>query len=227
MKISGVHHIAFCTNDMKAQLEFFTQVVGMKLIGLFPMHGAPEGTTHSFLEAGENCYFSFIQFRGANIQPQIGLTHALDGASPVAGGAVQHMAFNVDTMDELMDLRDRIRSHGYAVVGPLGHGVSQSMYLGAPEGILLEFATSENCEELNGGKWIEEGSAAEIGATAEDIVRFSAPPAYAGQGGKVPQPDAATAVYPTPIPRPMFDAIGRLDDEDLKKAVKFVPEAVD
>ena len=32
IKARGVHHIAFCTADMKGQLEFFSDVLGMPLV---------------------------------------------------------------------------------------------------------------------------------------------------------------------------------------------------
>lgn len=45
----GIHHIAIMSADMKAQLTFFTQVMGFPLKGLFEMHGVPGGK-HAFLE---------------------------------------------------------------------------------------------------------------------------------------------------------------------------------
>ena len=30
-----VHHLAICTNDIKGQIEFFTQVCGMELVALY------------------------------------------------------------------------------------------------------------------------------------------------------------------------------------------------
>ncbi|EQB09542.1 MULTISPECIES: VOC family protein [Sphingomonadales] len=227
MKISGVHHIAFCTNDMKSQIEFFTQVVGMKLVGLFPMHGT-EGATHCFLESGENCYLSFIQMPGPGVSPVMGVSHALDASHPVAGGAMQHISFNVDSFEELMDLRDRLRSNGYAVVGPLDHMISHSMYLGAPEGILLEFSTSEGCTKMTAAAWTDLQAAQTVGIELEDLKRFASPPAFAGHRGAVAQPDPTTAIYPTPIPRPMYEAVAELSDADIQEVVRYdPPEGVD
>ena len=117
MAITGVHHAAFISNNMKAQIEFFTQIVGMKLVGIFPMHGV-EGASHCFLEAGKDCFLSFVQINGVNVEPVYGVSHAISAAGPVAGGALQHIAFNCDTMAAMLGLRDRLRSNGYAVFGP-------------------------------------------------------------------------------------------------------------
>ncbi len=36
---------------------------------------------------------------------------------------MQHVAFNVDTLDDLLAMRDRIRSRGLTVFGPIDHGM--------------------------------------------------------------------------------------------------------
>lgn len=221
MAFSGVNHLALSTNDMKAQIEFFTQVVGMELTALFPMHGA-EGASHCFLKAGKDCYLSFIQMQGVVIEPMIGVSHARDVLAPVAGGAMQHISFNVETMSELLDLRDRLRGNGCAVFGPLDHGTCKSMYLGAPEGIVLEFATCDGSPDMDPKVWVDPATGAVLGMTADDLARYVSPPAIAGQAGSLPQPDLETSVYPPPpIPRPMFEALGQLNDEELSKALSF------
>ena len=42
-KIDGLHHLAICTADMKAQIAFFTDKLGMELVALYWMHGARYG----------------------------------------------------------------------------------------------------------------------------------------------------------------------------------------
>ncbi|MCJ2188446.1 VOC family protein [Novosphingobium sp. 2638] len=208
---------------MKAQIEFFTQAVGMKLVGLIPMHGV-EGASHSFLQAGKDCYLSFVEVEGVQIAPEIGVSHPQDITSSVAGGAMQHVSFNVDTLQDMLDLRDRLRSHGYAVVGPLDHGLSQSMYLGAPEGILLEFATGDTSQGLTPA-WMDKSVAEKLGISPEELARYIDPEAYAGSGGAVPQPKGDGMMFPTPIPPPMFEAVGYMDDAQLRQALNFAPDA--
>ena len=158
MALSGVHHAAFVSNDMKAQIEFFTQVLGMKLVGIFPMHGVP-GASHCFIEAGKDCYMSFVQIKDVNVAPVHGVSHAVDAGGPVAGGAMQHISFSCATFEELLDLRDRLRSNGYAVFGPLDHGMSHSIYFGGPEGMLLEIATVDRCKPVRAEDWVDPATA--------------------------------------------------------------------
>ena len=224
MAFSGFNHVAYFTNDMKQQLEFFTEVVGMELVALFPMHGIP-GASHCFLKMGKDSFLSFVQIAGVRVEGVVGVSHARDAGGPVAGGTVQHISINVDSMDELLSLRDRLRSKNYAVFGPVDHSMAQSIYLGAPEGILLEFSSTEGCTEPTTARWIEADTGRSLGMSSSDLERYSHPPGYKGQSGAVPQPDLAHAVYPTPIPRPMFDALGYLGDAELRQALRFQPDA--
>ena len=34
-KLTGLHHLAVCTSDIKTQIEFFTEVLGMELVSLY------------------------------------------------------------------------------------------------------------------------------------------------------------------------------------------------
>lgn len=220
MAMAGASHVAFMTNDMKAQIEFYTQVVGYRLVGIFPFHGV-DGASHCFLDSGNGFLLSFVQLAGDKVEPVYGVSHATDTGCPIAGGALQHIALAVDTMDDMFALRDRLRTAGYAVFGPLEHGICQSMYLGSPEGILLEFSTTEGCVPLATEQWIMPETAAGLNMNEQDLERYINPPQPASQGGAVPQPPADRAIPATPIPKAMFEQFGYLSDEELKKALAF------
>ncbi len=38
-KVDGLHHLAITTADMKSQIAFFTEILGMELVALYWMHG--------------------------------------------------------------------------------------------------------------------------------------------------------------------------------------------
>ena len=135
---NGIHHIAIMSADMKAQLTFFTSVLGFPLVGLFDMHGVP-GAKHAFLKMDEASYFSVVEMDGiAAIPAEIGVTHAGTGAGKCAAGTMQHIAFRAPDEAGLLAMRDRIRSHGVPAIGPIGHGFCQSIYFAGPEGLTLE-----------------------------------------------------------------------------------------
>ena len=56
----GVNHLAISTNDMKGQLEFFCDVLGLPLKALYWMHGVA-GTYHGFVELAPDSYIAFVQ----------------------------------------------------------------------------------------------------------------------------------------------------------------------
>lgn len=49
---NGLHHVAISTGDMKGQIAYFSDVLGMKLQALYWMHGVPN-TFHGFMMMGD------------------------------------------------------------------------------------------------------------------------------------------------------------------------------
>ncbi len=129
---NGVNHLALSTADMKAQLTFFAEVLGCPTRALYWMHGVPN-TFHGFVELSGDSYIAFVQAPGNPTEPLWGVTHSGNAGNPVTAGTMQHVAFNVDSIDDLLTIRDRIRSHGIQVMGPLDHGMIQSIYFAGPE----------------------------------------------------------------------------------------------
>ncbi len=196
---NGVHHLAIATRDIKQQIEFFTQVCGCELVALYWMHGV-EKTFHGFLKLNDSSSIAFCQSPGMQeIDGQIGVSHAGWTAGDVAPGTMQHVAFNIDSEEELLAMRDRVRSHGYPVVGPLYHGLCKSIYFAGPEGLMLEFATSEG-GSIDPEAWIDPEVLELAGIDARELKRYKNPPAFVSQNGNVAQPPVDPAVRPIPFP---------------------------
>lgn len=186
VRITGVHHLAVNTADMVAQIEFFTDVLGAELVGLFWMHGVPGGK-HAFLRLNDHCSMSFVDLPANHDAVAVtGISHAGNGAGASAPGTMQHLAFSVDTQDELVAMRDRIRSRGVNVMGYIDHGMCQSIYFAGPEGLTLEVATSS--EAIDPRAWIDPDVLAVYGLSADDVRRFTEPADFESSGGAVPQP---------------------------------------
>jgi catechol 2,3-dioxygenase-like lactoylglutathione lyase family enzyme len=58
-KVAGLHHLAICTANMKEQIEFFTDKLGMELQALYWMHGV-ENTWHGFLRLNDESSIAFV-----------------------------------------------------------------------------------------------------------------------------------------------------------------------
>ena len=188
-KIKGLHHVAIATADMKTQLTFFSDVLGLRLVGLYWMHGV-DGAWHAFMEMGEEQFaFAFVP-GNENVPIEYGVTHAGSGAGNSAPGSMQHIALRVDTLDELLAMRDRIRSRGVNVFGPLQHGLCQSIYFGGPEGLALEVATSCGAPAPldNDGTWVDREVQELAGISDEELQALMHPAEYKDEGGAVAQP---------------------------------------
>lgn len=184
---NGVHHLAIATRDIKAQVEFFTQVCGMELVAMYWMHGL-ESTVHAFLRLGDRSSLALVQApEMQSIEPALGVSHPGFTAGNVAGGAMQHVSFNVDSDADLLAMRDRLRTHGHFVMGPIDHGMCLSIYATAPEGVMIEFSSS--AEAIDADQWIDPEVVAYCGIDAAEVQRYRRPPAFASQGGTVAQPD--------------------------------------
>src|SRR5882757_605601 len=99
-KANALHHLAITTADIKKQIEFFSDMLGMELVALYWMHGV-EGAWHGFLKLNDDSSIAFVQTPDVGkIPPQVGVTHSGNPGAPSAPGTMQHLALNVDTEAE-------------------------------------------------------------------------------------------------------------------------------
>ncbi len=216
---NGVHHLAISTTDIKAQIEFFTDVLGGELKALYWMHGVPD-TFHGFIELSPECYVAFVQHPKNSDHREIGLTHAGNAGGPMPGGTMQHVAFNVDSLDELLAMRDRIRSRGLVVMGPIDHGMCKSMYFAGPEGLCLEIATGGGIDER---AWIDPEVQHLAGISDDDLKRYLAPADYERPSSAVPQPQPDPAKPNLDYPPAAYARIVATPDEAFWNSVENRP----
>jgi len=214
---NGVHHAAYCTKDLKAQIEFFTDVIGMELVALYWMHGV-EGAMHAFLKLNDSCSLAFVHMREVGeVEGQLRLSHAGNAGDPVAGGVLQHMAFNVDDDADLLAMRDRIRDRGVQVHGPVDHGFCRSIYLSGPEGMQLEFSTSDTA--IDPEAWIDPEVVGLCGISAEELGRYKQPAAMTAKKGSVRQPPFDASKPHQIFDPPMDEWVKSASDEDFSGAM--------
>lgn len=216
----GVHHIAFMAGDMKRQLQFFTQVMGFPLVAIFEMHGVP-GAMHAFLKMSDDSLFSLVHVRdGDKIPSTIGVTHAGRAEVPVAPGALQHTAFRVPDGAALLAMRDRVRSHGVPVIGPVDHGFCKSIYFAGPEQMTLEVSTFTSAVEPR--VWIDHEMLAGLGLSEAEMAQMLDPPPYAGPP-YVPQPGYDPAVPNLDYPAAQYEKILQIPDSVYENRPAYPP----
>ena len=118
--LRGVHHLALCTDDMKATVDFYVDVLGMPLVHAMKVpeglgtgaqnRGNPpyEGVRHYFFDMGNDSLLAFFEIpKGA--EPR-GNRNAI--------GAMQHCAFVV-TPQRFGQIEEQLRKAGVDYIGPI------------------------------------------------------------------------------------------------------------
>ena len=166
-RISGFHHLAICTGDIKGQIDFFTDKLGMELQSMYWMHGVPD-TWHAFLRLNDESSIAFVSNpQIKQIPTELGHTHSGNPGANSAAGTMQHVALKVDSYDELLDMRDRLRTKGVPVLGN-DHGMCFSIYFAGLENLSLELAFS--AEALDQDMWID--TVTELAVSPEELEKY-------------------------------------------------------
>ncbi len=214
-KPNDLHHLAITTANIKTQIEFFSDVLGMELVALYWMHGV-EGAWHAFMKLHDTASIAFVQTPDVGaIAATVGVTHAGNPGAPCAAGTMQHLALNVDTEADLLELRDRIRSRGINVFGPIDHGMCKSMYFAGPENLCLEIATSS--EAIDARAWIDPEVVALAGISPEELERYRSPSPFVARGGSVPQPPYDASKPHMVQPPQQYEYLLSLPDDELAR----------
>ncbi|MEY3588446.1 MAG: hypothetical protein RJA47_1042, partial [Actinomycetota bacterium] len=142
-----------------------------------------------------------------------GVSHAGNAGGYTAPGTMQHVSFNVDTHDDLLAMRDRIRSRGVNVMGPLRHGMCDSIYFAGPEGLVLEVATS--AEPIDGNHWIDPEVVGLAGISADELARYRSPAAFDRPSSPLPNPPIDPAKPHLQYPREVYEALMSMPDDVL------------
>jgi len=214
-RANGLHHLAISTGDIKKQIAFFSDVLGMELVALYWMHGV-SGTFHGFMRLNDGASVAFVQNDAIKATKAVaGVSHAGNAGAASAPGTMQHVAFNVDSEAELLAMRDRIRSRGVPVFGPLDHGFCKSIYFAGPEGLSLEIATSDT--PINSDAWIDPEVQALVSIDAQELQRYRHPAPYKSEGGTIRQPAYDPSKPHQVYPPAAYQRMLTMSDEDFYK----------
>ena len=128
MPINRLNHAVLYVRDIDRSLEFYRDVLGFRTISMLPegFHGA-----------------AFLQAPGSTNDHDLGL-FAIGAAAADSGAGrstvgLYHLAWEVDTLSDLVDLAAKLTAAG-ALVGSSDHSTTKSLYAKDPDGIELEIA---------------------------------------------------------------------------------------
>ncbi|MGA7733576.1 MAG: VOC family protein [Chloroflexia bacterium] len=130
MSILGIHHITIVCSNAQRTINFYTSVLGMRLVKKTVNYDDPS-TYHLYFgnpRAAPGSLVTFFEWPGADPGHWgIGGTH--------------HYAMQVPDYDGLLKWKRRLNDRGLAVDGPLDRHYFQSIYFNDPDGTILEIAT--------------------------------------------------------------------------------------
>ena len=151
-QIRKIHHVAYRCADAKETVEWYGKYLNMDFVlaiaeNQVPSTGEPDPYMHVFLDAGGGNILAFFELP----------TKAPMGRDPNTPAWVQHLAMQVDSVDDLMETKGRLEADGINVVGPTDHTIFKSIYFFDPSGHRLELAANTGTPEmdtrLNEVKW--------------------------------------------------------------------------
>ena len=148
IQLQGVHHVAYRCRDAKATVAFYQQHLDMDFVlaiaeDQVPSTKAPDPYMHVFLDAGAGNVLAFFELPNS---PDM-------GSDPNTPDWVQHIALKVADWPALTQAQSRLEAAGIDVLGPVNHGIFQSIYFRDPNGHRIELAcdtcTTEEMAELH------------------------------------------------------------------------------
>ena len=125
MPVTRLNHAVLYVRDVDRSVAFYSDVLGFRRLPV-DIDGA-----------------AFLRAPASTNDHDLGLFQIGSGAGPSPAGrstvGLYHLAWEVDTLDELDRLSRLLAEHG-ALVGTGDHGTTKSLYARDPDGIELEVA---------------------------------------------------------------------------------------
>lgn len=131
IKLQGIDHINFASTDMERTIAFWEKI-GVNCQFRLKLHD-PE-RYHFFFDAGNGSLFSYWYWPDRTLTP----AQAHDERDHAG---FYHMAFHVDTEDDLDEMHAHMKATGVKISEIAGrHMFDKSFYFQDPDGLQFEFA---------------------------------------------------------------------------------------
>ncbi len=142
MELKRIHHVAYRCKDAKETVEFYQRVLNMEFLIAFaedqvPSTKEPDPYMHVFLDAGMGNVLAFFELP----------TKAPMERDHNTPQWVQHIAFEVQDYNALLAAKKQIENEGLDVIGPVNHGIFQSIYFFDPNGHRLELVANTRTDD--------------------------------------------------------------------------------
>jgi len=138
MAIRKIHHVAYRCHDAAQTVAWYKKHLNMEFQLAFaedyvPSTHAYDPYMHIFLDAGGGNVLAFFELPQQDRMGRYEKTPAW----------VQHIAFEVENREELVEAKARLEQEGIEVVGITDHSLFHSIYFFDPNGHRLELAWND------------------------------------------------------------------------------------
>lgn len=133
--IQHLHHYAYRARDAEETRHFYEDILGLPLYHIIqsdyvPSTGEYCPYTHFFFRLQDGSFIAFFDLGDDEA--------ALP--SPNTPLWVNHVAFQVESIQALKDMKARLEGHGIEVLGVTDHHIFHSIYFFDPNGVRLELS---------------------------------------------------------------------------------------
>lgn len=155
--VHNMHHTAFRCRDAEQTRWFYEDVLGFKLAAAMVFDEEPGRSVkreymHLFFQTTDGNFIAFFDVPDDSDEKMFIARHGFD----------QHIAFEVDSMEQLKAWRRHINKMGRPCFGPIDHGFVHSIYMYDPNGVQVELTVKDaNYESI----------LAEDSAKAHDVLK--------------------------------------------------------
>ena len=128
--IQQLHHYAYRARDAEETRHFYEDILGLPMYHIIQSDHVPSTGeycpyTHFFFRLQDGSFIAFFDLGDDEA--------ALP--SPNTPAWVNHIAFRVNTLQELEVMKERLQAHGVEVLGITDHHIFKSIYFFDPNGV--------------------------------------------------------------------------------------------
>ncbi|WP_309083560.1 VOC family protein [Chelativorans sp.] len=132
-KIKGLYHFSYPCRDGEETRKFYEDLLGLPLVNCMtsdrvPSTGEEKPYAHFFFEMADGSYMAFFDL-GENVMPL---------PSPNTPNWVQHFAMEVGSVEEVLQMKQRLNEAGVKTTDVIDHEFINSIYFFDPNGLRLE-----------------------------------------------------------------------------------------
>ena len=140
MNLKGINHLAFITSDMVKTIRFYRDLLNLKLTAGI----GHDGYRHYFFQFPDGVtHVAFFEYDGATA-----MNRKFPGDRSSLPLGFDHVAFTVDSREELFALKDRLEAANIEVEGAVDHGIFWSIYFYDPDNNIPLEATWQFMDSL-------------------------------------------------------------------------------